>query len=135
MLQREFEERIGMKVSAEEYAHIDEVYMASDVDKDEFCRLWTKMNHKRIAADKAEKKAEELGRKVRETLWGIFNKYAIKDYMWKVEMLNHTVLTKKEEKMMGIAGLDLKYYSYDAGGYLYYNMSDTLSAIAAYLTD
>lgn len=57
MLQHEFESRVGIEVSAKEYAAIEQVYMASDVEKDEFCKLWAKMNRQRIARIKAEKKA------------------------------------------------------------------------------
>lgn len=57
MLQHEFESRVGIEVSAKEYAAIEQVYMSSDVEKDEFCKLWAKMNRQRIARIKAEKKA------------------------------------------------------------------------------
>lgn len=41
MTRKEFEDRTGMKVSEEEYAEIEEVYMqAEDMDKDKFCYLW-----------------------------------------------------------------------------------------------
>ena len=48
MLQQEFTKRVGLEVSAQEYAHIEQVYMASDLDKDEFCKQWVKMNKERI---------------------------------------------------------------------------------------
>ena len=60
MLQHEFESRVGIEVSAQEYAAIEQVYMNSDVEKDEFCKLWAKMNRKRIARIKAERKAAEF---------------------------------------------------------------------------
>lgn len=34
MTQQEFEQRVGMSVNATEYASIENVYMASDLDKD-----------------------------------------------------------------------------------------------------
>ena len=43
MTQQEFEQRVGMSVNATEYASIENVYMASDLDKDAFCILWEKM--------------------------------------------------------------------------------------------
>lgn len=57
MIQHEFESRVGIKVSATEYAAIEQVYMSSDVEKDEFCKLWAKMNRVRIANAKAQQKA------------------------------------------------------------------------------
>lgn len=58
MLQHEFESRVKIQVSAQEYAAIEQVYMASDVEKDEFCKLWAKMNRLRIAKAVAQQKAE-----------------------------------------------------------------------------
>ena len=41
MTQKEFEERIGLKTDAEEYAAIERMYMvAGNMDKDEFCKRW-----------------------------------------------------------------------------------------------
>ena len=41
MTQKEFEERTGLKTSAEEYAEIERMYMAAgSMDKDLFCRCW-----------------------------------------------------------------------------------------------
>lgn len=40
MTQREFEERIGMMVTAETYTEVEHCYMNTDLDKDLFCKLW-----------------------------------------------------------------------------------------------
>lgn len=42
MTQKEFEDRTGMKVNANEFGRVHDIYMAcgDDVDKDEFCTLW-----------------------------------------------------------------------------------------------
>ena len=40
MLQQEFEERTGLKLSVEGYAEVEECYMKTDLDKDAFCKLW-----------------------------------------------------------------------------------------------
>ena len=40
MTQREFEERIGMMVTAEIYTKVEQCYMNTDLDKDLFCKLW-----------------------------------------------------------------------------------------------
>lgn len=40
MLQQEFEERIGLKLSVEGYVEVEECYMNTDLDKDAFCKLW-----------------------------------------------------------------------------------------------
>lgn len=54
MLQTEFEYRTGVGVSFDEYHSIEVVYMVSDFDKDDFCKMWCKMNSCRIKASKKE---------------------------------------------------------------------------------
>ena len=45
MLQKEFEERTGLRVTAEEYNQIDAMYMAAgDINKDDFCQEWKAMH-------------------------------------------------------------------------------------------
>lgn len=60
MLQSEFHNLTGIEVSAKEYAAIEIVYLASDVNKAEFCRLWSQMNKARIQDYKRAKLAEKL---------------------------------------------------------------------------
>lgn len=50
MTKQEFIERVNVNVTNEEYEHIEAVYMASDVDKDTFCKMWVKMNMSRVKA-------------------------------------------------------------------------------------
>lgn len=60
MTKQEFENRTNVQVSLEEYRHIEAVYMASDLDKDEFCKMWCKMNKSRV--NKAKEEAKEAKR-------------------------------------------------------------------------
>ena len=48
MLHSEFIQRTGVEVSNYEFDAINEVYMNSDLDKDEFCKMWCKMNKSRV---------------------------------------------------------------------------------------
>ena len=48
MTKQEFENRTLVNVSFEEYEHIESVYMSSDLEKDEFCKMWCKMNKSRV---------------------------------------------------------------------------------------
>lgn len=57
MTQQEFHYRVGMMVTTEEFDAINTVYMAADVNKDEFCMYWKKMNRTRI--QQATRKARE----------------------------------------------------------------------------
>ncbi len=60
MTKQEFEHRTLVNVSFDEYEHIEAIYMASDLDKDEFCRMWCKMNKSRV--NKAKEEAKEAKR-------------------------------------------------------------------------
>lgn len=75
----EFVERTGVYVSIDEFDTIVEVYNNSDVDKDEFCKLWAKMNFARIK----EAKAIEYITKVYNKLSAKLNK----DFMVNFNML------------------------------------------------
>lgn len=52
MLQKEFEERVGMKVTPSEYEVIETLYNDSDLEKDVFCAKWKKNDCKLTDADK-----------------------------------------------------------------------------------
>lgn len=74
MTQQEFETRVQVKVSTQEYWHINEVYNNSDLDKDEFCKLWVKMNQGRVNKAKEIQKAIDEDMKQREGLYDIINR-------------------------------------------------------------
>lgn len=42
MTQQEFEQRTGFVTTPEMYAEIENEYMASELDKDKFCKVWVK---------------------------------------------------------------------------------------------
>ena len=70
MTKQEFQQRVKMNVTDNEYYDIIEpMYMRSDVDKDEFCAIWRKMNRKRIAAYKIELQAQQEAAARIERLW------------------------------------------------------------------
>ena len=53
-----------MTISSKEYESIEVVYMNSDLDKDEFCKMWVKMNRSRVEAYKEQQRQQELISKV-----------------------------------------------------------------------
>ena len=71
----EFVERTGMNVNSAEFDAIIEVYNNSDVNKDDFCKLWVKMNFNRVATYKAKKAKEEKQHKVWGDLHEVLSKY------------------------------------------------------------
>ncbi len=78
MLQSEFTERTGMNVSSDEFEVINEMYNYCDVDKDEFCKLWVKMNINRVNAYKEQKAKEAKRQKAINDLWNVYGKYFAK---------------------------------------------------------
>lgn len=74
MLKHEFEELIGAKLTDEEYARVEMMYMnAGDIDKKYFARLWLQTGKNpltRILAEQAEEsrqKTAKLEQRVKET--------------------------------------------------------------------
>lgn len=59
MLLSEFIERTGITPEHEEWQAINTMYMMADCDKDEFCKLWCKMNAQRVKAAKEQKAKEK----------------------------------------------------------------------------
>lgn len=90
MMYNEFVERVGMEVSSSEFEIINNMYMFADVDKDEFCKLWAKMNFARIKTAKEQKAKEEKEAKAIEYITKVYNKLSTKlnkDFMVNFNML------------------------------------------------
>lgn len=52
MTQKEFEERTGLQVSAEEFSKVNDIYMAlGKMDKDTFCKEWKKHGKSELLAE------------------------------------------------------------------------------------
>ena len=66
MLQKEFEDRIGRKVSESEFVVANAMYMmAGELDKDEFCREWLKIGSSKLVQCLFEK-AHSLDQNLQE---------------------------------------------------------------------
>lgn len=61
----EFQNRVNITVTPEEYEHIEAAYMMCDLDKDAFCRQWKRNNRTFIARRKAEIAAADALRKLK----------------------------------------------------------------------
>ena len=59
MMQSEFTERTGYVPSSEEYRVIEDMYLMCEVDKDEFCKLWCKMNPDKVKEAKEKMEAKK----------------------------------------------------------------------------
>lgn len=52
MMQKEFEERTGMSLTAEEYAKVEKLYMAAgNIDKDTFCEEYKKVANSKLVEE------------------------------------------------------------------------------------
>lgn len=71
MTQFEFESLTKVKVSADEFWAINDVYLSSDLDKEAFCKMWRKMNTSRVAKAKEEAKAAKAKEALLDKLYKI----------------------------------------------------------------
>ena len=104
MTQQEFFNRTNVKVSEDEFWAINAMYNYCEVDKDEFCKMWCKMNPDRVKAAKKQMKVE----KQEEAYKNILSKYYHKHY-GKVEdyyvLVAYTNITEKEIQAMSYFGV------------------------------
>lgn len=101
MTQQEFEARTAVKVNAREFEAIHSVYMASDIEKDEFCAMWCKMNASRVkAAKRAAKRQATMGKLasmvMRNAEWSDTEHY---------NTIAAPVLTDTEKALLASAGI------------------------------
>lgn len=75
MTQQEFFERTKVEVSNDEFWAINEVYNYSELDKDEFCKLWCKMNKTRVKAAKAAEMEAQRRGAYNDALFAWFTKW------------------------------------------------------------
>lgn len=139
MLQKEFEDRTGVKVSLEEYSAIETVYMASDLDKDEFCRMWCKMNTSRIKVAKKAQAEKEAKARENTRLLNIIGKLEKKHhYNIAEEPLTVCLLSKSDVDFLQKIGIQMRISFQEAVDYgfpvpRHYRVSETAWHIKKYL--
>jgi len=109
MLQKEFEER-AIKVTEREFSAINAVYEYSDLEKDEFCKLWCKMNYARVAAYKKAQKKLAVEQANKDLLYSIYWKLADMQYFLPID----ENLSKKELSSLKEAGIEIYSQHYNA---------------------
>jgi hypothetical protein len=102
MTQQEFTQRTNVQVSNTEFDAIHEVYMNSDLDKDEFCKMWCKMNRSRVERAKEDSR---MSQKISD-LYAIKAKILLYDYSWNE--LADNFLTKKEKDLLSEFGIEMQ---------------------------
>ena len=118
MTRIEFEDRtLVTNVSEHEFEAIHAVYMASDLDKDEFCKMWCKMNASRVARAKEQaKKAQEIAQ-LKDQVAEINSKRNLPTFDWRKSATDN--LTNREIGILARAGIQVSYPE-DYQGISYY---------------
>lgn len=104
MTKLEFETRTKMKFSDKEFKSINDVYMMTDLDKDQFCE-WFNINSRCFrnmkAVKEAEKKVEMKKRRDLSTLLEYLKYTAMRGERWYPAMLSNS-----EYDTLKSAGID-----------------------------
>lgn len=127
MTQQEFETRVKVKVSPNEFEHINEVYMNSDLNKDEFCKLWVKMNQTRVNKAKDEALIEKTNQKIRDGLYDILNRSWEEKWLEKAD----DVFNDSQKRLLEKVGIPIVVMT-DSSFY-YMTVSGILFQIRKYL--
>ncbi len=109
MTKKEFTTRTLVEVSDLEYMCIEDVYMNSDLNKDEFCKIWCKMNASRVQMAKDKKAEEERKQILRHTMWSIVN-YGYTQAEFEADACD--ILNIDQREACRKVGIDLFDYSY-----------------------
>ena len=108
MTQQEFTNRTNVEVSYNEFNAIHEVYMSSDLDKDEFCKMWCKMNANRVKNAKVERMLKAKDEAYRDALHKFYTKTSdsnefntpisyVKISVYEIQALSHAGIKVENE--------------------------------------
>ena len=110
MTQQEFTERTEVEVSSTEFEKINEFYMNVECDKDEFCKMWCKMNPSRVKNAKVERMMKARDESYRAALRKWFDKWngTQKFYDNYHTLIAYTRMTVYEVQAMSYADIRLE---------------------------
>ena len=74
MTQQEFFNRTNVKVNEDEFWAINAMYNYCEVDKDEFCKMWVKMNKTRVQNAKVDRMIKAKDEAYRDALHKFYTK-------------------------------------------------------------
>lgn len=100
MTTKEFTERTMVEVSNDEFEAINVVYMNSDLDKDEFCKMWCKMNATRVWNAKRELKAQREREAQRNILFKWFEGCHANEKKFRKDYFTPFAYTSPSDKMI-----------------------------------
>lgn len=100
-----------MQVSEREYEAIEIVYLNSDLGKDEFCKMWVKMNKSRVEKALQEEKKRRDRADLIDRAWMIYFKVKnVLDYdfdRWNDDCSGY--LNQREQDVMNKLGVKFVY--------------------------
>lgn len=102
----EFTTRTSVNVTAEEFKAINEVYMNSDLDKDEFCKMWCKMNASRVSAAKKAAREQAIIEARKDIISDLILRWRYGNTDWVA--LADNDCTNKEKKALAEAGIEMQ---------------------------
>lgn len=107
MTQQEFYALTGVELSNDEFWAVHEVYCESDVEKYEFCKLWCKMNYKRVAEARERTKAQEQRQRDIDIAWRLLDTWQRKRRarldVWSELATDH--MTTRQEQALNRLGV------------------------------
>ena len=126
MTKQEFTQRTKVEVSNNEFEMINEFYMNCECDKDEFCKMWCKMNPNRVKEAKVERMMKAKDEAYRDALHKFYTKNNdVNEFMTPI---CYVKISTYEVQAMSYAGIKVanedghaKYLSnirYEIGKYL-----------------
>ena len=105
MTQQEFTKRTQVEVSNSEFEMINEFYMNCECNKDEFCKMWCKMNPIRVKEAKVEKRIQARDEAFRDALHKFYHKTDNTDSWISICYVKMSVY---EIQAMSFAGIKLE---------------------------
>lgn len=105
MTKQEFTKRTQVEVSNSEFEMINEFYMSCECDKDEFCKMWAKMNPNRVKQAKVERMLKAKDEAYRDALHKFYHKNDDKDSWTPICYVKMSVY---EIQAMSYAGIKLE---------------------------
>lgn len=105
MTKQEFTNRTKVEVSNNEFEMINEFYMNCECDKDEFCKMWCKMNPNRVKEAKVERMLKAKDEAYRDALHKFFNKTNNQDLCLSICYVKMSVY---EIQAMSYAGIKME---------------------------
>lgn len=117
MTQQEFYTRTGVMPSAEEWWYIHDSYCDSEKDKDDFCKMWKRMNEKRVRESIEQAKHEAQRQADIRRALKVFDKLYMliqSGHGWDTRIIS--VTTQPQRLALSRLGVNLKEFCADADG-------------------